>query len=130
MYDNKVYSLFAIQMTGGGNFPSMYQKPDSILSLLYNCEHIYDLNNSNKNNSIYYDIIQLRGCARAVTGSNSICFTKFNNTNISLAYGLGGIGMTTMFPNGVLLSELVDNTYKTHKSILNNIDYTNMLSYL
>ena len=59
-----------------------------------------------------------------------LAFSKFKNTNMCIVYGLGGMGMTTMFPNGLLLNEIVTNKYKTNDSMLHHIDYSSMLRYV
>mmetsp|Transcript_35264 Transcript_35264/g.31112 ORF Transcript_35264/g.31112 Transcript_35264/m.31112 type:complete len:599 (+) Transcript_35264:107-1903(+) len=132
--EDELYHLAVLQMTGGGNFPSRHTSPDVVLNLLTNCEKIFGLN-SFEENSIYYDIIQLRGCGRGVTGNNTINFASLNKNNICITYGLGGIGMTTMFANAMLINQILENNNNNHiefksKGILNHIDYKSMVQIL
>jgi hypothetical protein len=89
------FLAFAIQQTGGGHFPSAYTTPDTVYNLLHNFERIY------KPEGLHYDLIQTRSCPRAVTAGNTIAFRQVGE-RLCLAYGQGGIGMTTMLPNGEL----------------------------
>lgn len=102
-----VYDFFVIQMTGGGNFPSRYTKPDFVLNLLYTTEEIFGLNDF-EDGDIIYDIVQSRGCGRSVSARNTVGFAPLAK-NIVSAYGLGGIGMTTAFANGALQLQVLES---------------------
>lgn len=100
----KVYRFFAIQMTGGGNFPSRHVRPDYFVNLLTTTELMLGLN---REDIIGYDIIQGRGCGRAVSAKNAIAFSPISKNAIG-SYALGGIGMTTLFPNGELMTQMLE----------------------
>jgi hypothetical protein len=128
--NNSTYRFFALQMTGGGNFPSRFTKPDVVVNLLHTTEHLFGLNeyNNDDNNpvdsifedgDIMYDIIQVRGCGRSVSATNSITFAPLAN-NAVINYALGGIGMTTMFPNAELSLQLLESMEKVKKGTVKN----------
>ena len=100
------YDFFAIQVTGGGHFPSRYTKPDFVLNLLYTTEALFGLNEFSKGD-IMYDIVQTRGCGRSITARNTLSFCPLAK-NVVSAYGLGGIGMTTAFANGALQLQILE----------------------
>jgi len=102
----KKYRYFAIQMTGGGNFPSRKITPDYVLNLLHTTEKMMGLDKDK--HVVSYDLIQTRGCGRAVSAKNSVAFAPLA-TNAVANYALGGIGMTTMFPNGELMVQMLEN---------------------
>ena len=130
------YRFFAIQMTGGGNFPSRFSKPEYMVSLLSTTEHMYNL--KAVRDHAFYDIVQSRSCARAVSAQNTIAFAYLAD-NAVINYALGGIGMTTMFSNAEKMIEMVeeqDPTFErtcnrsSHRrpppDILQGIDYSHM----
>ena len=98
------FRFFAIQMTGGGNFPSRLIRPDFVLNLLYTTEKMYGLD---VGEDIVYDLIQSRGCGRAVSAQNTIAFQKLASNAVT-SYALGGIGMTTMFANGEKMLQMIE----------------------
>ena len=128
----KKYRFFAIQMTGGGNFPSRLVRPDYLLNLFYTTEKMYGIDVIKH---AIYDIVQSRGCGRAVSAQNTIAFQNLAD-NAVVSYALGGIGMSTMFPNGQKMIEMLEendrllnkNSKKTimFDRVLNGIDYSFM----
>ncbi|UJR12687.1 hypothetical protein I4U23_016861 [Adineta vaga] len=131
------YRFFAIQMTGGGNFPSRFSKPDYLVNLLSSTEKIYGLNKLQHHG--IYDIVQSRGCGRAVSAQNTVAFQHLAN-NAVISYALGGIGMTKMFSNGEKMVQMVeqqDNLLKEkadiahglipNKNVLDGINYSYMV---
>lgn len=114
--DGKVYKYFAIQMTGGGNFPSRHTRPDYLVNLLRSSELMYDLN---RDDVIGYDVVQSRGCGRAVSAKNSVAFSRVG-TNCVGSYALGGVGMTTMFPNAELMVQLLEDLQGAGQGKLND----------
>ena len=100
----KNYRFFAIQMTGGGNFPSRLVRPDFLLNLLYTTEKLYGIDVIDH---AIYDLVQARGCGRSVSAQNTIAFQPLA-CNATVSYALGGIGMTTMFSNGAKMVEMVE----------------------
>eukprot|EP00746_Dinoflagellata_sp_MGD_P159446 gnl/MRDRNA2_/MRDRNA2_86705_c0_seq1.p1 gnl/MRDRNA2_/MRDRNA2_86705_c0~~gnl/MRDRNA2_/MRDRNA2_86705_c0_seq1.p1 ORF type:complete len:843 (+),score=122.37 gnl/MRDRNA2_/MRDRNA2_86705_c0_seq1:187-2715(+) len=113
-----VYRFFAIQMTGGGNFPSRHTRPDVLLSLMNTTEKIFGLKDCDPGD-VMYDLVQARGCGRSVSSRNTISFAPLGN-NCVAAYGLGGIGMSTMFPNGELMIQLSEFAKKPNSRGLSN----------
>jgi hypothetical protein len=128
----KSYRFFAIQMTGGGNFPSRLVRPDFILNLLYTTEKMYGLDVMKH---VIYDLVQSRGCGRAVSAQNTISFQNLTD-NAVISYALGGIGMTTMFSNGERMIQMIEQNDKTlnktdkkmneTERLLDGIDYSFM----
>ncbi|CAF0995371.1 unnamed protein product [Adineta steineri] len=128
----KDYRFFAIQMTGGGNFPSRLVRPDYLLNLLHTTEKMYGIDIMKH---AIYDVIQSRGCGRAVSAQNTIAFQNLAD-NAVVSYALGGIGMTTMFPNGEKMLQMIEqrdpmlnkNTEKvvSMDHLLDGIDYSFM----
>ncbi|CAF0729199.1 unnamed protein product [Adineta steineri] len=131
----KTYRFFAIQMTGGGNFPSRLVRPDILLNLICTTEKMYGLDILK---SAVYDIVQSRGCGRAVSAQNTISFQNLTD-NAVINYALGGIGMTTMFSNGEKMVQMIEQTDDTLKTLdkkmtstdrlLDHIDYSFMASH-
>jgi hypothetical protein len=128
------YRFCAIQMTGGGNFPSRFIRPDYLLNLMHTTEKIYGLDAMPH---AVYDIIQTRGCGRAVSGQNSITFQSIAD-NAVVSYAMGGIGMTTLFPNGQLMLQMMEATdsklancskpaHGNQDNHLSGIDYSAMI---
>ena len=131
------YRFFAIQMTGGGNFPSRFAKPDYLVNLLTSTEKVYGL--EMVQNHAVYDIVQSRGCGRAVSAQNTIAFQHLAD-NAAITYALGGIGMTTMFANGEKLIQMVEkqdslpqeytqisSQSRATDNVLDGIDYSHMV---
>ena len=133
--EKKLYRFYAIQMTGGGNFPSRFVRPDYLLNLLHTTEKLYGLDVMKH---AVYDVIQSRGCGRAVSGQNSIAFQAIA-VNAVVSYALGGIGMTTLFPNGQPMMEMMQESHSklqemrtdfdtsTKEDFLAGIDYSAMI---
>lgn len=101
----KTFHFVALQMTGGGNFPTRHISADVVLNLLRTTEKMFDL--QDKRDVITYDIVQMRSCGRAVSSKNAISFVSMGK-GITGSYALGGIGMTTAYSNGELLNELLE----------------------
>jgi len=55
---------------------------------------------------VEYDIVSSRSCARGITAQNTFRIGA-PAANMSMIYGIGGIGMTTMGANGLLLHALM-----------------------
>ena len=131
----RTFRFFAIQMTGGGNFPSRLIRPDFVLNLLYTTEKMYGLD---ANEHVIYDLVQSRGCGRAVSAQNTIAFQKLASNAVT-SYALGGIGMTTMFANGEKMLQMIEEDDEALRRIrqklcsetdrfLDGIDYSFMCS--
>ena len=101
--DGKRYVCFALQVVGGGAFPSLYVHPETVLNAIKgNAVRIYGL----EEEGIEYDILQVRSCARGITAQNAFRFTA-PFSNMVQIYGIGGIGMTTLAPNALLMKALM-----------------------
>jgi hypothetical protein len=81
-------------------------------------EKIFGLKDYNPGD-VVYDLVQARGCGRSVSSRNTISFAHLGN-NCVAAYGLGGIGMSTMFPNGELMIQLSEFAKKPNSVGLSN----------
>ena len=95
----KKYIFFLHQVTGGGHFPCHYVHPEvpmNIISAIYS--KILSLNDE----GVEFDIISTRSCARGIVANNSFKLT-IPLANMVMTYGLGGIGMTTMPSNALLM---------------------------
>ena len=135
---DKRYKYFAMQTTGGGHFPSKHVHPETALNLFKaNIIPILNL----ERDGIEYDIIQVRSrsqllqanwpllllmspitfhhkcpfqtrsCARGVTAQNAFRMSA-PASNMVMVYGLGGIGMSTMAANGLLMRTLMNERAK------------------
>ena len=56
---------------------------------------------------IEYDVISARSCARGVTAQNVFRMTAPFKNMVKI-YGIGGLGMTTMAPNAVLMKAVME----------------------
>ena len=56
---------------------------------------------------VEYDVISARSCARGVTAQNVFRMTAPFRNMVKI-YGIGGLGMTTMAPNAVLMKAVMD----------------------
>ena len=56
---------------------------------------------------VKYDVISARSCARGVTAQNVFRMTAPFRNMVKI-YGIGGLGMTTMAPNAVLMKAVMD----------------------
>jgi len=101
---NKEYTYFVMQSTGGGKFPSKHAHAETALNVFEaNIVPILDL----KRDGIEYDILQVRSCARGVTAQNVFRLAA-PASNMVMIYGLGGLGMTTMGGNALLMKAMMD----------------------
>lgn len=87
--DGRTLHCVALQMTGGGNFPSRLVRPDYVLNLLHTTEHVYGMRELVDAGAITYDLVQSRGCGRGVSAKNTIAFLPLA-TNCVVNYALGG----------------------------------------
>ena len=99
----KKYKYFAMQSTGGGHFPSKNAHAETALNVFQaNIIPILGLNRD----SIEYDILQVRSCARGVSVQNALRMSA-PASNMVMVYGLGGIGMSTMAGNALLMKVIM-----------------------
>ena len=99
----KTFRIFVLQATSGGHFPSKDVHPEAALNV-FRTFVIPTL--GLERDGIEYDIVTARSCARGVTATNTFCFSA-PAANMAMVYGIGGIGMTTMPANGLMLHALM-----------------------
>jgi len=101
--DGKPFQFFALQTTGGGNFPIKDAHAETALNVLNaNVIPLLDLGSD----GIEFDVITTRSCARGITGQNVFRMSA-PASNMVMIYGVGGIGMTTMAPNALLMKAML-----------------------
>jgi len=101
--DGKMFSLFCMQTTGGGAFPVKDAHAETAINVFKaNVIPLLGLNQE----GIEYDILSARSCARGITAQNTFRLMA-PAANMAMIYGIGGIGMTTMAPNGLLLKAIL-----------------------
>jgi len=100
----KSFLMFAMQATGGGHFPNAHAHAETGLNVLK--ANVIPLLKLDSTEGVEYDIISCRSCARGITAQNTFRFAA-PAANMSMIYGIGGIGMTTMGANGLFLHALM-----------------------
>ena len=130
----KKYKYFAMQSTGGGHFPSKNAHAETALNVFQaNIIPILGLNRD----GIEYDILQVRSCARGVSAQNALRMSA-PASNMVMVYGLGGIGMSTMAGNGLLMKAIMSLRQKlsvgaideeTYKASLKTSDFSSILHW-
>ena len=138
--EGKHFKYFVMQSTGGGNFPAQHAHAETALNVLEaNIVPILGL----KKEGIEYDVLQVRSCARGkdnklksqklliaqtffivagVTAQNVFRMSA-PASNMVMIYGLGGLGMTTMGSNALLLKALMDLRQKVSTGAISNQEY-------
>jgi len=130
----KKYKYFAMQSTGGGHFPSKNAHAETALNVFQaNIIPILGLDRD----GIEYDILQVRSCARGVSAQNALRMSA-PASNMVMVYGLGGIGMSTMAANGLLMKAIMALRQKlsvgaideeTYKVSLKTSDFSSILHW-
>jgi len=119
----KKFKYFVLQSTGGGHFPSRYVHAETALNLIKaNIIPILGL----ERKGIEYDILQVRSCARGVTAQNAFRMSA-PASNFVMVYGLGGIGMSTMAGNALLMKALMGMRQKVSNNELDSKEFQNSL---
>jgi len=120
---SKDYKYFVMQSTGGGHFPNKHAHAETALNVFEaNIVPILDL----KRDGIEYDILQVRSCARGVTAQNVFRLSA-PASNMVMIYGLGGLGMTTMGGNALLMKAMMDLRGKLATGAIDEQQYTKAL---
>ena len=115
----KHFKYFVMQATSGGTFPRKHTHAETALNLLEaNIIPMYGLNRP----GIEYDIVQVRSCARGVTCQNVFRMSA-PASNLVMVYGLGGIGMTTVGANALLMKALMDTRQKVSQGTMDALDF-------
>ena len=113
-YGDKAYKYFVMQSTGGGHFPSKHAHAETALNVFKaNIIPILGLDRV----GIEYDILQVRSCARGVTAQNAFRMSA-PASNMVMVYGLGGIGMSTMAGNALLMKTIMSQRQKVSDNII------------
>jgi len=122
--DGKSFQFFLQQATGGGHFPNWDVHPETALNVFNaNVIPLFGLNAP----GIEYDIITVRSCARSVTAQNAFQITS-PLANVVAIYGLGGIGMTTMFPNALLMKAVMKLRGELARNEMTKAEFENRIA--
>jgi len=114
-----------MQSTGGGHFPSKHAHAETALNVFQaNIIPILGLDRD----GIEYDILQVRSCARGVTAQNAFRMSA-PASNMVMIYGLGGIGMSTMAGNGLLMKALMGLRQNVANNTITSSEYKNSLTH-
>ena len=73
-----------------------------------------------------WDIVSVRSCARGVTAQN-VFRLMAPASNMVMIYGIGGIGMTTMAPNALLMRALMETRQQLSRGEICNREYARRL---
>ena len=123
LIEGKPYQFFALQTTGGGHFPMKDVHAEAALNVLQaNAIPALGL----KNEGIEYDIISARSCARGITGQNVFRIAT-PLSNMAMIYGIGGIGVSTMAPNALLLKAIQGAREKLSNGEIDTTEYQRQL---
>jgi len=99
----KTYRIFVLQVTGGGHFPARHAHAEAAINTFKACTcQLFKLDGPDATEGIEYEVVQVRSCARSV-GSQNVFRLNLPATNAAMLYGIGGIGITTMAPNALLM---------------------------
>jgi len=124
-FGDKKYKYFVMQSTGGGHFPSKHAHAETALNVFQaNIIPILGLDRD----GIEYDILQVRSCARGVTAQNAFRMSA-PASNMVMIYGLGGIGMSTMAGNGLLMKALMGLRQNVANNTITSSEYKNSLTH-
>lgn len=119
---DKTYRMFCLQVAGGGHFPAQYVHPEAAINTFKaNTCQLFELDKKTEENAITYEICQVRSCARSV-GSQNVMRLCMPASNASMLYGIGGIGMTTMAPNALMMKAALEERSKLASDDHKNYD--------
>ena len=105
------YQMFALQTTGGGHFPVKdAAHPETAVKILK--ANVVPLLGLDNEDGVDWDIVSVRSCARGVTAQN-VFRMMAPASNMVMMYGIGGIGMTTMAPNALLMEASSNSRERT-----------------
>jgi len=123
--NGKSFLVFALQATGGGHFPTAYAHAETGLNVLK--ANVIPLLKLDSTEGVEFDVISCRSCARGITAQNVFRFAAPAG-NMSMVYGIGGIGMTTMGANGLLLQALMTKRKQLSKGEVSVSEFNHALS--
>ena len=75
---------------------------------------------------VEWDIVSVRSCARGVTAQNVFRMAA-PASNMVMMYGIGGIGMTTMAPNALLMKAVLETRRQLSRGIISSGEYARKL---
>jgi len=121
--DGKSYTVFCMQTTGGGHFPIKDAHAETAINVFKaNVVPLLGL----KQEGIEYDIVSARSYARGITAQNVFRLTA-PASNMVMLYGIGGIGMTTMAPNGLLMKAVLGARQQLAQGQITNEEWKHKL---
>ena len=80
----------------------------------------------NNEDGVDWDIVSGRSCARGVTAQN-VFRMMAPASNMVMMYGIGGIGMTTMAPNALLMKAVMEARQQLSRGDISSKEYTRKL---
>ena len=120
----KTYKYFIMQSTGGGHFPNTYAHPETGLNVFKaNIVPILGL----EKDGLEYEILQIRSCARGITAQNAFRMAA-PASNCVMVYGIGGIGMSIMAGNAILMKSAMGLRQNLSEGKISNKHFQSALS--
>ena len=118
------YQMFALQTTGGGHFPVKDAHPETAVNILK--ANVVPLLGLDTEDGVDWDIVSVRSCARGVTAQN-VFRMMAPASNMVMMYGIGGIGMTTMAPNALLMKAVMEARQQLSRGDISSKEYARKL---
>ena len=118
------FQMFALQTTGGGHFPVKDAHPETAVNILK--ANVVPLLGLDAEDGVEWDIVSVRSCARGVTAQNVFRMAA-PASNMVMMYGIGGIGMTTMAPNALLMKAVLETRRQLSRGIISSREYARKL---
>ena len=118
------FQMFALQTTGGGHFPVKDAHPETAVNILK--ANVVPLLGLDVEDGVEWDIVSVRSCARGVTAQNVFRMAA-PASNMVMMYGIGGIGMTTMAPNALLMKAVLETRRQLSRGIISSGEYARKL---
>ena len=115
----KPYHVFAIQGSGGGLFPCRHSHPEAPLNFI---NAVLNTTLQLDTPGVEFEILSLRTCSRGVTAQNFMRLAA-PAANMTMVYGLGGLGMGTMVPNGLLLKAVMKQRGMLAEGVISEIEF-------
>lgn len=122
--DDKKYQVFALRTTGGGHFPVKHAHAETAVNVIQ--ANIVPMLGLNSDDGIKWDVVSLRSCARGLSAQNVFRITA-PASNMVMMYGIGGIGMTTMAPNALLMKAVMGARKQLSLGQITNSQFSEIL---
>jgi len=120
---DKTYTYFVMQTTGGGHFPYRYAHAETALNVFKaNVVPMLGLDEEH----IDYEVLQVRSCARGVTAQNAFRMSA-PASNMVMVYGIGGIGMSVMAGNALLMKGVMALREKLSSGAIDSTQFAQKL---